>query len=182
MNKQKNQNAARSTNQSLLIGVIVIGLIAAVLAVPDSPLMQFIPGLSGFSHSGKYAPGSHAGVCQQPSKLSPKNTEVEKFIHDKVESEDYHEEIIDKLTGIIQIPSESYDELGPIGIDARWNIFYKMEDYIKSKYPTILKNARLDHANTHGLILTWEGSVPPSEAKPILMLAHQDVVPAFRIM
>lgn len=177
MNKQKNQNAARSTNQSLLIGVIVIGLIAAVLAVPDSPLMQFIPGLSGFSHSGKYAPGSHAGVCQQPSKLSPKNTEVEKFIHDKVESEDYHEEIIDKLTGIIQIPSESYDELGPIGIDARWNIFYKMEDYIKSKYPTILKNARLDHANTHGLILTWEGSVPPSEAKPILMLAHQDVVP-----
>ncbi|KAJ5264771.1 hypothetical protein N7505_007564 [Penicillium chrysogenum] len=57
------------------------------------------------------------------------------------------------------------------------NVFFEVENYIKVNYPTVFQSVTLDHANTHGLILTWEGSVPPSEAKLILMLAHQDVVP-----
>ncbi|KAJ5819299.1 hypothetical protein N7474_004890 [Penicillium riverlandense] len=173
MEKQTNQRQDKATTSSWLIrGALAFGLVSALVAILGNPLKLVAPyGLD------KYAPGKESGICQQVPKLSPKNTKVEQFVREKVESPEYHREIINKLSGMIRIPSESYDELGPIGEDKRWDIFYQMEDYIKSKYPTVLQNVKLDHANTHGLILTWEGSVPASEAKPILMLAHQDVVP-----
>ncbi|CAL5866821.1 uncharacterized protein PFLUO_LOCUS1032 [Penicillium psychrofluorescens] len=173
MNKQTNQRLDKVTTSSWLIhGALAIGLLSALVATLGNPLKLFGP-----SELDKYSWGNESGVCQQVPKLSPKNTNVEQFVREKVESPDYHREIINKLSGMIQIPSESYDELGPIGEDKRWDIFYQMEDYIQSNYPTVLENVKLDHANTHGLILTWEGSVPASDAKPILMLAHQDVVP-----
>jgi Gly-Xaa carboxypeptidase len=157
-------------HQSLLLrGAIVIGLLSAFLSLKFWIIER--PGVT------KYTAGNQSGVCQQVPKLSPKNKEVEAFIRDKVESPEYQKEIINKLSGIIRIPSESYDDLGPIGQDHRWDVFYKVEEYIKAAYPTVFKTVKLDHANTHGLILTWEGSVPASEAKPILMMAHLDVVP-----
>ena len=179
MAKEKKQS--KTAIQWLLIGgATAVGLAAAFLSVSDNPLKTlFTEQFPSFDYSGldKYTPGSQSGVCQQVPKLSPKNEQVEQFIRDKVESPNYQKEIIDTLSGIIRIPSESYDELGPIGQDERWDIFYEVERYIKSKYPTVFSTVKLDHANTHGLILTWEGSVPASKAKPILMLAHQDVVP-----
>ncbi|OBT82006.1 hypothetical protein VE02_09911 [Pseudogymnoascus sp. 03VT05] len=181
MTKQKNERKDKNTGQhSLIQGAVVIGLVAASLTVLNTPLSSFLTerlGIFGSSRLDKYDPGNQSGVCQQIPKLSPKNTNVEEFIRAKVESPKYHNEIINKLTEIIRIPSESYDDLGIIGEDKRWDIFYQIEDYIKAKYPALLKNVKLDHANTHGLLLTWEGSVPASKAKPILMLAHQDVVP-----
>ncbi|KAH8803585.1 carboxypeptidase yscS [Xylogone sp. PMI_703] len=181
MLEQKKQSGDMTTNQSLLIrSGIAFALVATLLALANTPFGQFISGQFDVLTSprlDRYAPGNQSRVCPQVPKLSPKATQIEQFIRTKVESPEYHKEIIDKLSGIIQIPSESYDDLGPIGQDNRWDIFYQIEDYIKSKYPAVLKNVKLDHANTHGLILTWEGSVPASEAKPILMLAHQDVVP-----
>lgn len=115
------------------------------------------------------------GKCLQESGLSPKNKDVEQFVRSKVESQEYRADVIKKLSGMIQIPSESYDDLGPIGEDSRWDIFFDMEKYIKKTYPDLLKRVKLDHANTHGLILTCQGTDPT--AKPILMMAHQDVVP-----
>lgn len=159
----------------LAIGAALIGLISTLFLDTSS-----ITDRLHLFHSAapdRYAPGSQSGICQQAPKLSPKNKQVEQFLRDTVESSAYHDEIIQKLTGIIRIPSESYDDLGPIGTDPRWDIFYQIEDYIKTHYPTLTNTLTLDHANTHGLILTWRGSVPPATAKPILMLAHQDVVP-----
>ncbi|QKX54539.1 uncharacterized protein TRUGW13939_01626 [Talaromyces rugulosus] len=124
-----------------------------------------------------YGPGTESETCQQVPKLSPTNKRVETYIRETVQSAEYQREVIKKLSGIIQIPSESYDELGPIGEDDRWDIFFQIESYLKDTYPTVFQNVKLDHANTHGLILTWQGSVSPSQAKPILLLAHQDVVP-----
>ncbi|RJE22664.1 Carboxypeptidase [Aspergillus sclerotialis] len=174
------QKQSKTAIQWLLIGgAIAIGLASAFLSISDNPLKAlFTERFPSFDDSGldKYTPGSQS-VCQQVPKLSPKNEKAQQFIRDKVESPKYQEEIIDKLSGIIRIPSESYDELGPIGQDERWDIFYDVEKFIKAKYPTVFSTVKLDHANTHGLILTWEGSVPASKAKPILMLAHQDVVP-----
>lgn len=181
MAKQNDQREDGTSFTSWLVrGAIAIGLASVFFTAVDNPLKSLVTeqlGQFGPSGSDRYSPGSQSGVCQQVPQLSPKNEKVQQYVRDKVESPEYQKEIIKKLTGIVQIPSESYDELGPIGEDDRWDIFYEIENYIKATYPTVLKNVKLDHANTHGLILTWEGSVPASEAKPILMLAHQDVVP-----
>ncbi|OBT81858.1 hypothetical protein VE02_09795 [Pseudogymnoascus sp. 03VT05] len=181
MTKQKSARGDKSTSRFPLIQcTIAIALIAAFLALSNTSLNSFLSErleIFGSASLEKYAPGNKLGICQQYPKLSPKDINVERFIQGKVESLEYHKEIISKLTGILQIPSESFDDLRPIGEDERWDIFYQIEDYIKAKYPALLKKAKLDHANTHGLILTWEGSIPATKAKPILMLAHQDVVP-----
>lgn len=157
---------------SLLIrAAAVIGLICVCVYN-----FGFLSEQLGFNSVGEYTPGN-PGVCQQTEKLSPRNKQAEQFVRSKVESPDYQKDIISKLSGLIRIPSESYDELAPIGQDPRWDVFYQIEDYLKTHYPDVFKTVKLDHANTHGLILTWEGSVPASVAKPVLMLAHQDVVP-----
>ncbi|KAK5790853.1 hypothetical protein VI817_006162 [Penicillium citrinum] len=168
-----NQRRDKSTIRSCLTyGAILVGLVSAYIAFFNNPFqLSSSPGLD------VYAFGTQSGICQQVQKLSPRNTQVEQYIRQKVESVEYHREIINKLSGIIQIPSESYDDLGSIGEDDRWDIFFQVEEYIKASYPTLFRTVKLDHVNTHGLILTWEGSVSPLEAKPILMLAHQDVVP-----
>lgn len=156
-----------------------MAVVSAGVIFVDNPVSSWISQQLGSLDSNdlaKYTPGA-SGVCQQVSGLSPTNAKVEQFIRDQVESPEYHTEIIDKLAKIVQIPSESYDDLGLVGEDERWNIFFEIEKFILLNYPTVLKHVKLDHANTHGLILTWEGSVPPSQAKPILMMAHQDVVP-----
>lgn len=173
MTEQVNQQQQKSsTSFWFMCGALAIGLGSAVIALFGNP--------SQFSSSlglEVYRAGPESGICQQVPKLSPKNKQVEQYVREKVDSVKYQQDIIKKLTGIIQIPSESYDSLGSIGEDDRWDIFFQVEDYIKVTYPTVFENVKLDHANTHGLILTWEGSVPSSKAKPILMLAHQDVVP-----
>ncbi|KAJ5358621.1 uncharacterized protein N7496_011034 [Penicillium cataractarum] len=169
VDKRRDKN---SKSPWVLHGALVIGLVSALIAIYNIPI-QF----SSSPELDNYGLGTESGICPQVPKLSPRNKQVEQYIREKVDSEEYHRKIINKLSGIIRIPSESYDDLGPIGEDDRWNIFFQVEGYIKASYPTVFANVKLDHANTHGLILTWEGSVPPSEAKPILMLAHQDVVP-----
>ncbi|KAK2765101.1 hypothetical protein FQN54_008800 [Arachnomyces sp. PD_36] len=172
----KPKNEPEEKTPSWLIGAVVLGLASAFLAFVDTPLRSSIIEQFGGSGSDKYNHGQ-PGICQQLPGLSPQNEKVEQYIRDQVESPKYQKEIISKLTGIVQIPSESYDELGPIGVDERWDVFHEIENYIKATYPDVLKKAKLEHANTHGLIVTWEGSFPASQAKPILMLAHQDVVP-----
>lgn len=173
-------NVNQGAKSGVFRNAVLISVIAIVLAIANPNVKEYLASFfSSNAVSERYQAGSSAqfGVCEQLPKLEPKNKEVEQFIRDTVESPQYHKEIISKLSGIIQIPSESYDELGLIGEDERWDVFYQIEDYIKAKYPTVFKNVKFDQVNTHGLVLTWEGSVPASEAKPILMLAHQDVVP-----
>ncbi len=161
-----------SSGSFLLRASVAIGLVAFALA-------SFYPAILRPISSHDAEPYSHKNstVCWQVPKLSPKNQKAEDFLKARVESSAYQAEIIQKLIGIIRIPSESYDELGAIGMDKRWDVFYDIERYIQEMYPVVFQNVKLDHANTHGLILTWEGTVPYLAAKPILMLAHQDVVP-----
>ncbi|KAL4862836.1 hypothetical protein BDV12DRAFT_202654 [Aspergillus spectabilis] len=170
--------AEHPRTSTLVRGAVILGLVTALFTCLDTPFKPFIADyISLFRpETEKYNP-NHAGICQQVAPLSPTNIQIEQFIRNKTESPAYHKDIIDKLSGIIQIPSESYDDLGPIGEDPRWDVFYEIEDYIKAQYPTVLETVKLDHANSHGLIFTWEGTVPSTQAKPILMLAHQDVVP-----
>ncbi|KAL2817653.1 hypothetical protein BJX63DRAFT_103148 [Aspergillus granulosus] len=165
---------AGSASKLLLSGLIALA--AILFTFLDIPLKQFLTNFDLSPNPGKHTP-YNPSICPQVTPIAPSHNRIEQSILDKTSPPTYHDQIINKLRGIIQIPSESYDDLGPIGQDPRWNIFYKIEEYIKAQYPTVFETVTLDHANTHGLILTWEGSVSPLIAKPILMLAHQDVVP-----
>ncbi|OKL62478.1 hypothetical protein UA08_02557 [Talaromyces atroroseus] len=171
MSEKANQRRDKSLYTAWFVA---FALVVVSIALLQNPIPSSSSTLSWLE---AYGPEAQSEICHQGPALSPTNKRVETYVRDKVDSAEYQREVIGKLSGIIQIPSESYDELGPIGEDNRWDVFFQVEDYLKHVYPTVFQSVKLDHANTHGLILTWEGSVPPSEAKPILMLAHQDVVP-----
>lgn len=71
--------------------------------------------------------------------------------------------------------TESYDDLGPVGEDPRWDIFAKFHAYLRVSFPKTFATTSVTAVNTYGLVLHWAGSDP--SLKPILLTAHQDVVP-----
>ncbi|KAL6817268.1 carboxypeptidase S [Trichoderma sp. SZMC 28015] len=82
---------------------------------------------------------------------------------------------IKRLQAIVQVPSVSYDDLRDVGQDDRWEPFYKLHDVLKETFPVVHKRAKLEKVNTLGLLYTIKGS--DESLKPVLLMAHQDVVP-----
>lgn len=82
---------------------------------------------------------------------------------------------IERLSNAVKIPTQSFDDMGDIGVDPRWDIFYSFADYLAKTYPLTHATLQLDKINTHGLLYTWPGTNP--KLKPNLLMAHQDVVP-----
>ncbi len=54
--------------------------------------------------------------------------------------------------------------------------FAKLQEYLEKTYPLVYSTLDRKVINNYGLLYTWKGSDP--QKKPILLLAHQDVVPA----
>ncbi|CBF79937.1 M20 family metallopeptidase [Aspergillus nidulans FGSC A4] len=90
-------------------------------------------------------------------------------------SDEALERQVKRHQGIVQVPSVSYDDLGEIGVDERWEPFYKLYPTIEKTYPVLHERAKIEKINTFGLLYTLEGSDP--SLKPTLLTAHQDVVP-----
>ncbi|MDP4185945.1 MAG: M20 family peptidase [Bacteroidota bacterium] len=79
---------------------------------------------------------------------------------------------IDRLKGAIVIPTISYDD--STKIDA--TTFTKLHKYIGKTFPLIHQKLVKMIFNRYSLMYTWKGK--NSSLAPILLLAHQDVVPA----
>jgi Gly-Xaa carboxypeptidase len=114
--------------------------------------------------------------CQQAIPLFPVMKSKDLADMDAyIETEQFRNESVARLGGAVKIPTQSYDDMGPIGEDSRWDIFYQFSDYLKSQFPGVHFVLDLDVVNTHGLVYTWKGS--NDTLKPLLFMAHQDVVP-----
>lgn len=92
-----------------------------------------------------------------------------------LESDAFRDVAIARLSGAVNIPTQSFDDMGSIGEDPRWDIFYSFSDYLSKTYPLTHATLQLDKVNTHGLLYTWAGT--DASLKPNLLMAHQDVVP-----
>ncbi|CAG8128586.1 unnamed protein product [Penicillium salamii] len=90
-------------------------------------------------------------------------------------SDEARDRQVKRHQAIVRVPSVSYDDLGAIGEDARWNPFHELLPVLQKLYPTFHKRVKLEKINTFGLLYTLEGSDP--SLKPTVLLAHQDVVP-----
>lgn len=65
--------------------------------------------------------------------------------------------------------------MGPIGEDERWEIMYTFQSYLRETFPLVHTHMSPEKVNTHGLVYTFQGS--DETLKPLLFLAHYDVVP-----
>jgi len=82
---------------------------------------------------------------------------------------------VEWLGGAVRVPTESYDKMGPVGVDERWEAFKPFHDYLHQSFPLTHETLTLTKVNTYGLLYEWKGS--DNTLKPLLLAAHQDVVP-----
>ncbi|KAI0388972.1 peptidase family M20/M25/M40 [Xylariaceae sp. FL0594] len=106
-----------------------------------------------------------------PGQQSPALADMDEYIL----SDKFRNETVDRLAGAVRIPTESYDDLGPVGEDPRWDTMYDLAAYLEKTFPLVHASLKLEKVNTHGLLYTWEGS--DADLAPTVLMAHQDVVP-----
>ncbi|KAF4621523.1 hypothetical protein G7Y89_g14552 [Cudoniella acicularis] len=91
-------------------------------------------------------------------------------------SKNFRDVIARRLAGAVQIPTVTYDEMGLVRVDPRWDVFYDFSKYLRESFPNVYEKLEFATLNEHALLYTWKGS--DSTLKPLLFMAHSDVVPA----
>ncbi|KAI5999721.1 hypothetical protein EDD15DRAFT_76890 [Pisolithus albus] len=132
-----------------------------------------------FNHLRKFHHGGTealANVCPQVPKLIPqKNLDIWESLGATYDTDAFKAKAVNWLSEAVQVPTESYDSLGPVGTDPRWEKFYAFHAYLQKAFPLVHAELELTKVNTYGLIFVWNGS--NEGLKPLLLAAHQDVVP-----
>ncbi|KAF9820601.1 hypothetical protein IEO21_01304 [Rhodonia placenta] len=119
---------------------------------------------------------SDAPLCSQAPPLIPStNVQLWGSLGDTYGTEAFKNRAVDLLAGAVRIPTQSYDKMGPIGEDPRWEAFVPFHEYLQKAFPKIHSSLELTKVNTYGLVYYWKGS--DESLKPILLTGHQDVVP-----
>ncbi|KAJ9138232.1 Peptidase family M20/M25/M40 [Pleurostoma richardsiae] len=117
-----------------------------------------------------------ADQCPQVAPLTPsQRTSALSEMDSYFDTVKFRNETVARMAGAIQIPSQSYDDMGPIGEDPRWDVMYDVAAYLEKTFPLVHSTLTLEKVNTHGLLYTWQGS--DASLKPTVLMAHQDVVP-----
>ncbi|GMM33563.1 hypothetical protein DASC09_008880 [Saccharomycopsis crataegensis] len=114
-------------------------------------------------------------LCPVSTKVVPENYDalentINTILHDKT----FRNASAAKLGGAVKIPTEVTEEWRDI-YGEHFKPFGDLHQYLADTFPKVHANLKLDKVNTYGLVYTWEGS--DSDLKPILLTAHQDVVP-----
>ncbi|KAJ7449583.1 hypothetical protein FB451DRAFT_748797 [Mycena latifolia] len=136
--------------------------------------------LSVFSHGklyfDEYLPREAAPGCLQVDALVPQRSlELLETIGDLIGTADFKTQTINWLAGAVQVPTEVFDAMPAVGQDPRWEVFATFHDYLEKSFPLVHSTLSLTKVNTYGLLFKWMGS--DKSLKPVLLAAHQDVVP-----
>ncbi|KAF9649050.1 carboxypeptidase S [Thelephora ganbajun] len=114
--------------------------------------------------------------CPQPTPIKPnKHALIWERLLKEATTGAYEEKVVEWLSGAIQIATESYDNMGPVGEDSRWEAFGPFHDYLSGAFPLVHSTLSVAKVNTWGLVYVWKSW--NDSLRPLLLTAHQDVVP-----
>ncbi|KAJ7197362.1 carboxypeptidase S [Mycena pura] len=126
--------------------------------------------------SGMLKPAPAAPVCVQERPLVPeKNGALWSELTALHATDAFLMRAVAQLSAAIQIPTETFDEMGPVGEDPRWITRGPFVEHLREAFPRVHASLDLQKVNTYGLIYTWQGS--DETLKPLLLMGHYDVVP-----
>ncbi|KAL7803322.1 carboxypeptidase S [Trichoderma aethiopicum] len=111
--------------------------------------------------------------CDLGKPLDPSNDGLYSS-HELFSTDETIKTLVERHQPLVKIDSICYDDLGDFE-DDRWGPFYDIPKVLESNYPTVYDKAWVETINRFGLVYTIEGS--DTSLKPILLTAHQDVVP-----
>ncbi|CAA7269792.1 unnamed protein product [Cyclocybe aegerita] len=110
------------------------------------------------------------GVCPQPQPPAQASN-ISAF----VDAPGFASEAATRLAGAIQIPTVTFDDMGPAGEDERWAPFEDLHAYLRTTFPAVHSDLELTVIAGYSLVYTWPGSV--ENAGPLMLTGHLDVVP-----
>ncbi|KAJ7154548.1 hypothetical protein C8R46DRAFT_960568 [Mycena filopes] len=148
---------------------IVAGL--ALLA-----LLHFYVSPSNYRSPALSLSSSTTPICPQPSALAPeRNGALWNDLTSLHATNDFLTYAVAQLGAAVRIPTEPYDEMGPVGEDDRWLSRGPFVEHLATAFPLVHASLELQKVNTYGLIYVWQGS--DASLKPLLLMSHYDVVP-----
>ncbi|CZR67796.1 related to CPS1-Gly-X carboxypeptidase YSCS precursor [Phialocephala subalpina] len=125
---------------------------------------------------------SNLPACPQYPALKAASSDrekLEKEVKDAIDSDKFFEKSLKNMQGAVQIPTESFDDMGPVGNDTRWDIFKDFHKYLEETFPLVYSKLEFTPINTYGILLEWKGK--DTSLKPYLFMGHQDVVPVLKV-
>ncbi|KAM0754519.1 carboxypeptidase S [Meredithblackwellia eburnea MCA 4105] len=141
-------------------------LILVIFCLPAIPLLAptWLP------DSPEVAIAKSKASC--PAQPQPRNIGLD---WKPEEEEGYPTKAFERLRGAIQIPTQSYDDMGAPEEDERFMFVGELGSYLETVFPLLHEKLSVELIAKYGRLYTWAGSNP--SLKPIVLMAHQDVVP-----
>lgn len=158
-------------NLKVLISTLTATIITAVLCIGSTRLYNREPNSLSLLRE---LYDDKSNICPVTEKMIPSKSEQFSEL-DYFRTSKYKNHSVEVWGNAVRIPSMTYDDYPQNGDDHNFDIFYNMESFIKKSFPHIISKSELIHINTHALIFIIHGE--NKELKPILLTAHQDVVP-----
>lgn len=149
--------------------------LASVLALGSCAVFR------GVNHDELHAGFFETHHCGTPrcGKIEPMEPAFNKSVDFILNDAEYKKATIERFAGTIQIPTEIEDvHPSPVDQPEYYKHFRELHDYLEKVYPLVHQHLKLEKVNELGLLYTWEGS--NQDLKPLLLMAHQDVVPVNR--
>lgn len=82
----------------------------------------------------------------------------------------------ERMSQAVQVDTQMYDNPPTVEEDPEyWTKFIKFHEYLKTAFPAVHEHLEVVKINTYSLVYIWKGSNP--DLKPLMLAAHQDVVP-----
>jgi hypothetical protein len=115
-------------------------LVTALLLVPtlvfsSRDLLAVLDDIADVSAS--YLSGD-APVCPQPEPLTPEKHDVLlASLSTAWASDEFVGYAVDKLAGAVRVRTETFDDMGPVGEDERWENRAAFHEYLESAFPLV---------------------------------------------
>ena len=77
--------------------------------------------------------------CPAQEVIGPKSHPeiTERNVEKLFKSDAFKRLSAERLSGAVQIPTEDFDDMGPVDEDERWNVFNELEHYFKKTFPLL---------------------------------------------
>lgn len=83
---------------------------------------------------------SNLPACPQYPALKASGKKLEKLGNEvmyTINSDEFFEKSLKRMQGAVQIPTESFDDMGKVGNDTRWDIFKDFHAYLALAFPQV---------------------------------------------
>lgn len=113
-------------------------------------------------------------ALERPADYFTNNQTIEKIM----KSADFRKASIERLAGAVRVNTAVHDNAPLVENDGQYweSRFQPFHDYLEKTFPVAWKFLTVEKVNKWALLLTWRGT--EEKLKPLVLTAHQDVVPA----